>query len=185
MRLAPLVAALKEYLLRHGVIHVDETAVSPLAPGKGKTKKAYVWVYRTTNFVSCNGKSRAACYDFCKDRSGAHPRRVLADFGATMVTDDYAGHHALHRNSATAALCWAHAGRKLFEAHEHTGSEISGQAVASIAKRYEVEREAREHQPAARQQVRQQHSKPIVDALHTWLVAKRQALAKADVSAKA
>ncbi|WP_415840555.1 IS66 family transposase, partial [Roseateles saccharophilus] len=39
--------------------------VALLAPGKGKTKKAYVWVYRTTNFVS----QRAVYYDFCKDRS--------------------------------------------------------------------------------------------------------------------
>jgi len=100
--------------------------VSLLAPGKGKTKKAYVWVYRTTNFVSCSGKGRAVYYDFCKDRSGEHPRRVLADFSATMVTDDYSGYHALHRSGVTAALCWAHARRKLFEAYRDTGSEIAG-----------------------------------------------------------
>jgi transposase len=163
------------------VIHVDETPVSLLAPGKGKTKKAYVWVYRTTNFVS----RRAVFYDFCNDRSGEHPRRVLADFSATLVTDDYSGYHALHRNGMTAALCWAHARRKLFEAHEHTGSEIAGQAVALIAKLYEIEREASDLAPAARQLRRQQDSKPIVETLHTWLVAKRQALAKADVTAKA
>ena len=159
MRLAPLVAALREFILSHGVIHVDETPVSLLAPGKGKTKKTYVWVYRTTNFVSCNGKGRAVYDDFCKDRSGEHPRRVLRDVGATMVTDDYAGYHALHRSGVTAVLCWAHARRKLFEAHRDTGSEIAGQAVALIAKLYELERKARALQPEARQQVRQQHSK--------------------------
>ena len=181
VRLAPVVEALKEYILGHGVVHVDETPVSLLAPGKGKTKKAYVWVYRTTNFVS----QRAVYYDFCKDRSGEHPRRVLAEFDATLVSDDYAGYHALHRRGVRAALCWAHARRKLFEAHRDSGSEIAGQAVALIAKLYEIEREARQLQPDARQQVRQQRSKPIVDALHTWLVAKRCALAKADVTAKA
>jgi transposase len=185
VRLAPLVEALKEYILSHGVIHVDETPVSLLAPGKGKTKKAYVWVYRTTNFVSCNGKGRAVYYDFCKDRSGEHPRRVLAGFSATMVTDDYSGYHASHRGGVSAALCWAHARRKLFEAHRDTGSQIAGQAVALIAKLYEIEREARELQPDARQLLRQQRSAPIVGALHTWLVEKRQALAKADATAKA
>ena len=181
VRLAPLVEALKEYILSHSVIHIDETPVSLLAPGKGKTKKAYVWVYRTTNFV----KQRAVYYDFCKDRSGEHPRRVLADFGATMVTDDYSGYHALHRSGVSAALCWAHARRRLFEAHRDTGSEIAGQAVALIAKLYEIEREARDLAPQERQLLRQQHAKPIVEALHTWLVAKRQVLAKADVTAKA
>ena len=181
VRLEPLVALLKEFVLGHGVIHVDETPVSLLAPGKGKTKKAYVWVYRTTNFVS----QRAVFYDFCKDRSGEHPRRVLADFSATLVTDDYSGYHALHRNGVTAALCWAHARRKLFEAHEHTGSEIAAKAVALIAKLYEIERELRVSAPQERRLRRQQDSRPIVQALHTWLVAKRQALAKADMTAKA
>ena len=185
VRLMPLVALLKDYILGHGVVHVDETPVSLLAPGKGKTKKAYVWVYRTTDFVSCNGKGRAVYYDFCKDRSGEHPRRVLADFSATMVTDDYSGYHALHRSSVTAALCWAHARRKLFEAYRDTGSEIAGQAVALIAKLYEIEREARELAPQERQLLRQQRSKPITRALHAWLVEKRQALAKADATAKA
>ena len=128
-----------------------------------------MWVYRTSNFVS----QRAAYYDFCKDRSGEHPRRVLAAFGATLVTDDYSGYHALHRSGVTAALCWAHARRKLFEAHRDTGSEIAGQAVALIAKLYEIEREARELEPVARQRLRQQRSKPITEALQSWLVAKR------------
>ena len=181
MRLTPLVEALKEFILGHGVIHADETPVSLLAPGRGKTKRAYVWVYRTTNFAA----QRAVYYDFCKDRSGEHPQRVLADFGGTLVSDDYAGYHALHRRGVSAALCWAHARRKLFEAHEFNGSEIAGQAVALIARLYEIEREARELGADARQRLRQQRSKPIIDALHTWLVAKRQALAKADVTAKA
>jgi transposase len=181
VRLAPLVEALKAYILSHDVIHVDETPVSLLAPGKGKTKKAYVWVYRTTNFVS----QRAVYYDFCSSRSGEHPRRVLGDFSATLVTDDYSGYHASHRGGVTAALCWAHARRKLFEAHRDTGSEIAGQAVTLIAKLYEIERETRELGAAARQLLRQQRSLPIAEALHAWLVAKRQTLAKADATAKA
>lgn len=181
VRLAPLGELLRQYILSHSVIHVDETPVSLLAPGKGKTKKAYVWVYRTTNFVA----QRAVYYDFCKDRSGEHPRRVLADFSATMVTDDYSGYHALHRGGVSAALCWAHARRKLFEAHRDTGSEIAGQAVALIAKLYEIEREAGDLTPQARQLLRQARSKPIVQALHAWLIARRQALAKADVTARA
>ena len=181
LRLAPLVEALKKFVLGHGVVHVDETPVSLLAPGKGKTKKAYVWVYRTTNFVA----RRAVFYDFCKDRSGEHPRRVLQDFSQTLVSDDYSGYHALHRRGVTASLCWAHARRKLFEAHRDTGSEIAGQAVTLIAELYDIEREAREFEPDARRLLRQQHSKPIVEALHTWLIAKRQMLAKADITSRA
>ena len=73
----------------------------------------------------------------------------------------------------------------LFEAHQLNGSQIAGQAVTLIAKLYEIERETRDLDPQERLLVRQQRAKPIADALHCWLTAKRQALAKADATAKA
>jgi transposase len=181
VRLTPLAEALKDFILGHGVIHADETPVSLLAPGKGKTKKAYVWVYRTTNFVA----QRAVLFDFAASRAGEHPRRVLQGFGGTLVSDDYSGYHALQAQGVTAALCMAHARRKLFEAHELNGSQIAGQAVTLIGKLYEIEREARELEPQARWLLRQQRSRPVADALHSWLTTQRQKLANADVTAKA
>lgn len=79
----------------------------------------------------------------------------------------------------------ANARRKLFEAHQLNASQIAGQAVTLIAKLYEVEREARDLEPQARLLLRQQRSRPIADALHAWLLAQRQTLANADVTAKA
>jgi hypothetical protein len=181
VRLTPLADALKEFILGHDVIHADETPVSMLAPGKGKTKRAYVWVYRTTNFVA----QRAVFYDFSTGRGGENARRVLQGFSATLVSDDFSGYHALQNQGVTAALCMAHARRKLFEAHQFNGSEIAAQAVALIAKLYEIERDARELQPEARRLWRQQHAKPVAEALHAWLSEQRQKLAKADVTAKA
>jgi transposase len=181
VRLRPLADALKDFILGHDVIHADETPVSLLAPGKGKTKRAYVWVYRTTNFVA----QRAVLFDFTPSRAGEHPRRVLQGFGGTLVSDDYSGYSGLQAHGITAALCWAHARRKLFEAYELNGSQIAGQAVRLIARLYEVEREARELEPQARWLVRQQRSRPIVDALHRWLTEQRQKLANADATAKA
>ena len=181
-RLAPLAQALKQFILSHAVVHADETPVALLAPGRGKTKKAYVWVYRTTNFVP----QRAVLFDFCTSRGGEHPQRVLQNFSGTLVTDDYSGYHKLQRQGAiTGALCMAHARRKLFEAHKLNGSEIAAQALALIARLYEIERESREFEPPARLLLRQSRAKPIADALHAWLLAKRQTLAKADITAKA
>jgi transposase len=181
VRLTPLAEALREFILRHSVIHADETPVALLAPGHGKTKRAYVWVYRTTNFVA----QRAVLFDFTASRAGEHPRRVLQGFGGTLVTDDYSGYFGLQAQGVVAALCWAHARRKLFEAHKFNGSTIAGQAVTLIAKLYEIEREARELEPEARWLLRQQRSRPIVDALHVWLTEQRQKLANADVTARA
>ena len=181
VRLAPLADALREYILRHGVVHADETPVSLLAPGRGKTKRAYMWVYRTTDYAA----QRAVLFDFTASRGGEHPRRVLQGFRGTLVTDDFSGYHALAVQGVTAALCMAHARRKLFEAHKLTGSEIAGQAVVLIAKLYEIEREARGLDPEARQQLRQQRSRPAADALHAWLSGQRLKLAKSDATAKA
>lgn len=181
VRLKPLAWALRDFILGHEVVHADETPVSMLAPGKGKTKRAYVWVYRTTNFV----EQRAVFYDFSATRGGENARRVLQGFDATLVSDDFSGYHALQSQGVTAALCMAHARRKLYEAHQFTGSQIAGQAVALIAKLYEVERDARQLEPEARRLWRQQHAKPVAEALHAWLTGQRQKLAKADATAKA
>jgi len=185
VRLTPLADALKDFIVGHAVVHADETPVKLLAPGKGKTSKAYVWVYRTTNFVTVNGKGRAVYYDFSTGRGGENARRVLQGFTGTLVSDDFSGYHALQTQGVRAALCMAHARRKLFEAHQFNGSPIAGQAVALIAKLYEVERLGADLQPEARRLWRQQHAKPVAEALHAWLSGQRQKLAKADVTAKA
>ena len=185
MRLQPLGAALKEFILGHAVLHADETPVALLAPGRGKTKKALVWVYRTTDFVSVQGKGRAVLYDFTLSRSGEHPQRVLGAFKGTLVSDDFSGYHALHRRGITAGFCMAHARRKLFEVFELNGSPIAGQAVALIAKLYAIEREVKELSNDDRLLARQQRSRPVADVLHAWLTTRRQLLAKTDATARA
>jgi hypothetical protein len=102
VRLEPLAVALKEFILGHDVLHADETPVALLAPGRGKTKKAYVWVYRTTNFVT----QRAVLYDFTLSRAGEHPRRVLGAFGGTLVTDDFSGYHRCTRRASRQRSAW-------------------------------------------------------------------------------
>ena len=184
-RLAPLAQALKELILGQAVIHADETPVALLAPGKGKTKRAYVWVYRTTDFAAFDGGARAVLFDFTASRAGEHPRRVLQGFTGTLMSDDFSGYHALHAQGVKLALCMAHARRKLFEAYELNASPIAGHAVALIAKLYEVEREARELDAPSRWRMRQQRARPAAEALHTWLTEQRPKLARADATAKA
>ena len=172
VRLAPLAHALKQFILGHPVVHAEETPVALLAPGRGKTKKAYVWVYRTTNFVA----QRAVLLDFCASQGGEHPQRVLQDFSGTLVTDDHSGYHKLQRQGAiTAALCMAHTRRKLFEAHQLNGSEIAAHALALIARLYEVQREAREMEPAGRLLLRQSRAtaKAIDYSLSKWRALTR------------
>lgn len=50
---------------------------------------------------------------------------------------------------------------------------------------YEVEREARELEPGARHRIRQEKAAPIIDALHTWMIAQRQLGPEGSAIAKA
>ena len=43
--LQPLVEALKTEVLKHNVLHADETPVATLSPGDGKTHRSYIWAY--------------------------------------------------------------------------------------------------------------------------------------------
>ena len=43
VQLQPLVDALKDEMLRHSVLHADETPVQMLKPGNGKTHPEYFW----------------------------------------------------------------------------------------------------------------------------------------------
>lgn len=45
--LQPLADRLRALLLERGVLHADETPVAQLDPGSGKTKRAYLWAYRS------------------------------------------------------------------------------------------------------------------------------------------
>ena len=71
-------------------------------------------------------------------------------------------------NKITLAACWSHARRKFYELHE-AGSPIATEALARIAAIYKVEASIRGQPPNARRQVRQEQSKPLVDALRAWL----------------
>lgn len=182
VRLQPLAQALKEHILARRVIHADETPVRLLAPGKGKTHRAYVWVYRTTDFV----QQRAVWFDFCQSRSGEHPRRVLESFRGTLVTDDYAGYDRIHgRPDIVEAGCMAHARRKLFEVHKLNGSPVAEHALKLIAKLYRIEGEIKGLDAQARHRARQERAKPVVTELYEWLSTQRLRLAKADATAKA
>ncbi|MFP3758334.1 transposase, partial [Cupriavidus sp. SIMBA_020] len=70
VRLHPLVDALREEVLQQAVLHADETPVQMLAPGKGKTHRAYLSAYSTTQFSDM----KAVIYDFAESRAGEHAR---------------------------------------------------------------------------------------------------------------
>ena len=181
VRLQPLVDALKAEILGHRVLHADETPVQMLKPDKGATHRAYLWAYAPGAFEDM----KAVVYDFCESRAGEHARHFLGDWKGALVCDDFAGYKVTIANGVTEVGCLAHARRKFFDLHAANKSQIAGFALEQFAKVYDIEREVKELGADQRQAIRQQHSKPILDALHEWMTLHRQKLPDSTATAKA
>jgi transposase len=65
----------------------------------------------------------------------------------------------------------SHARRKFYDIYTATKSPLAHEALQRIATLYAIEAEICGQPAEHRQQVRQQHSRPLVDAMHVWLRA--------------
>lgn len=163
LALQPLVDALRAKLLAEPILHADETPIAQLDPGAGKTKRAYLFAYRSA------GDRPIVVFDYCASRAGKHASAYLGDWKGTLMVDDYAGYKALFETGVTELACWAHARRKFFEAHKASNSPIAEDALRRIAALYRIEEAAREMNAEARGDHRRRHSQPLLDDLKCWL----------------
>ena len=181
VQLQPLVDALKTCMLQSVVLHADETPVAMLKPGNKKTHRAYLWAYAPGAFEDL----KAVVYDFCESRAGEHARAFLGDWSGALVCDDFSGYKASFGAAITEVGCMAHARRKFFDLHVSNKSEIAQQALAYIAQLYKVEREVKNLSADERLRIRQTESKPLLDALHQWMLLQRQRITDGTATAKA
>ena len=141
-------------------------------PGYGKTTTGYLWAYRTLP----SDPVQAVIFDFAMNRSQEHPKRVLAGFAGTLQVDGYSGYNeVLSRETVIEAGCLAHARRKLVDVFKVTGSPIAKEAIARIAALYQIEHDIDDLGVSIldRQRIRHERSRPLMKALHEWLVLCR------------
>lgn len=191
-RLEPLAEALKAELLRCKVLHADETPVAMLAPGKGKTQRAYLWAYA----AATSEPIKAVVYDFAPGRSGEHARIFLGHdperrerdqsaWTGHLVCDDFSGYKALFDKGVVEVGCMAHARRKFVELHTANKSSIAGTALELIAQLYQVERDIKAADNETRLRLRRERAAPIAETLHDWMTAQRQRVPDGSATAKA
>ena len=168
LRLQPLVDALRAEMLTAAVLHADETPVAQLEPQAGKTKRAYLFAYRTADATR-----PIVVFDYAGNRSGQHAANFLGDWRGALMVDDYSGYKALFRDGITELGCWAHARRKFVDLHKASGSPVAAEAIGRIAVLYGIEAQGRTLEPEARYRYRQQQAKPVLDALKHWLDTTR------------
>jgi transposase len=168
--LQPLVDRLTELLKEGQVLHADETPVQQLDPGQGKTKRAYLWAYRSNDL---EGAPRIVVFDYRTSRSGQHARDFLDRWHGHLMVDDYGGYKASFEKGITELACLAHCRRKFFDLHAAGGHPVAEEALLRIGELYTIEDRACQSDAEARLALRQQESLPKLNALREWLIAQR------------
>lgn len=187
--MVPLFEAHKRFVLSCPVLHADETPVSLLDPGAGKTKRAYIWAYARGELDA----QRGVIYEFCLGRGSQYPVAFLGaaqgppgpspglqlqdqpTWQGTLVCDQYAGYDAVLDKRVypqrIAAHCVAHARRKF---DELVGtSEVAKAAIKRIGWIYHVEGQFDGMDAQQRLAAREQLTAPLWKELHVWLKLER------------
>lgn len=165
--LQPIYEQIRTGVMAGGYVQVDETPVSYLEPGHGRTKQGYFWTAGCPQgdvFFRWETSRATACLN----------QVVPPTFTGTVQSDGYPAYRAfVNGRSAviTLAGCWAHVRRKFYEASE-TAPQMSGWLLRQIQHLYRVEASLREHRagPRLRQAMRASHSRPIVERLEKVLL---------------
>ena len=176
--LQPVFNLLRDALLDHDLIHMDETTVQVLKEaGRAATSGSYMWVQ------SGGPPTRPVIlYDYDPSRSGEVPQRLLADWRGYLMTDGYRGYDAVVKaQGLTHLACMAHVRRGFVEAAACLPKGKpgrAGEAIELIRNLYRVEREVTQasvageplaQMHARRLAARQERSKPLLEDLRTWL----------------
>lgn len=177
--IAPVVEHMAKQLLADSSrLYVDETTAPVLDPGKGKTKTGYLWAVLRDDRGWGGTAPPGVVFHYRPGRKGEYAAEILNGFNGTIQVDAYGGYSHLATPKRTGgdplrlAFCWAHGRRKLIKAKPQKGSPIVDEALLRIAALYKVEDSIRGADPDYRRTVRQEMSRPLVDAFFAWLKAQ-------------
>jgi transposase len=176
--LKPLWELLLGSVLSSPKLFCDDTRLPVLAPGKGKTSTGYLWGIARDDSPWQGDLPPAVAYVYTEDRVWDRAREVLAGYTGVLQVDGWGGFKRLtgkqdavpdDAGSVTLAFCWSHGRRQFFEIHQSSQSPIAGEVLRRIAELYRIEDEIRGQPPDARRAVRQDSSRPRVEALKIYL----------------
>jgi transposase len=154
-------------------IFADETTAPVLDPGRGRTKTGQLWAYARDDRPWGGADPPAVAYVYAPDRKGERPKAHLGGFHGVLQVDGYAGYRTLaEMNDVQLAFCWAHVRRRFYELAVAGPAPIANEALQRIAAFYEIEKGIRGRGPDERRDVRQQKTRPLINALEPWLREK-------------
>ncbi|RWA95058.1 IS66 family transposase [Mesorhizobium sp.] len=154
-------------------VFADETSLPTLAPGSGKTTKAWLWAYARDDRPYGGTSPPMVAYRFEDSRGADCVARHLAGFNGILQVDGYSAYTNLVKARAKSgsnetiklAGCWAHLRRKFYELHISGISQAATASVTAMRKLWEVEDEVRGTDADSRAALRQEKSAAIVATL--------------------
>ena len=168
--LEPIRQVLRRDLLDGGYIQADETPIGVQSPEvRGRNHTGRIWHY--------GRPGGPVVVDFQMTRGREGPLAFLEGFRGILQSDGYGAYDKLGHGIRYAG-CLAHVRRKLFDAHKLSPDDpVPRQLLDQVGALYAVEAEAREAKATAeaRLALRQERSRPLMDALKTQLVSARAA----------
>jgi len=182
--MAPLIERIEADVMSSDILHADDTPIRVLdrsakSKGLGKgVKQGRIWTYVRDQRPWSGAAPPGAVYYFSPDRKGEHPRKHLKNSAGILQADAYTGFKALYETRADGspqfreAACWAHLRRDFHDVWMATKSEIAKEALDRIGQFYDIERDIKGLPADERHAVRQQRTKPKVEAFHAWAEAQ-------------
>ena len=186
--LMPLVEAVRGHVFAAGRLHADDTTVPVLDVGRTRTGR--LWTYVRDDRPFGGADPPAAIYFYSPDRRGTHPDEHLVSWAGALQADAYAGYDRLYEagrrpGPIVEAGCWAHARRKFFDLARLNKAPIAIEAVVRIDALFAIERDINGLPPDERRHLRQERSRPRVEALGAWLRDQHARLSPNNQVAKA
>lgn len=189
----PLYLRMGERVRASRIIHTDDTPVKLLDPSIGQARTARFWAYIG------DVRQPSTVYDVTDSRKRDGPAGFLEGFEGYLQADAYGGYDGLYRDAKRNILevaCWTRHGRIAspwefpLASHElgdavpqqtdpggrrdgwearTSDSRGAQEALAFIARLYQIEDVVRDAAADEVHAARQTHALPILDDVHDWL----------------
>jgi transposase len=171
--LRPVHQRLLDKLKSSSKLFADETTAPVLDPGRGRTKTGQLFAYARDDRPWGGTDPPGVAYVYAPDRKAAQPIAHLAGFRGILQVDGYAGYKVLaERSEVRLAFCWSHVRRHFYELARGGPAPIASEALTRIAALYRIEDDIRGRSSEERLAVRQERTRPLVEALQPWLREK-------------
>jgi transposase len=170
--LEPIVRIMhREQVRQSPWIQCDDTTLEVQEPSRApEIRTGHLWVYR--------GELGEVVYDFTWSRNRDGPLKMLANYRGYLQVDAAPAYDDVFAQSPEIVEvgCWAHA-RRYFKEALPTAAVLCAQALALIKQLYGIERMASDRQldAPARQSLRQERARPILEKLQAYLQEQRAA----------